>query len=294
MFERIGLPEEDRATVQFLIGAHLEMSAAMSSRDIYDPAVAHEMAKRIGTVERLKYLTLLTYADISAVNPEAMTQWRSTLLWNLYMATYRRAHQRTRYRAARSPVLWLAGARGFSRRPSGALSAHALGRRHRDAVAMAREDAAVRIDKDAGSLPADGGRVGPAVPVCFHRRGAGEFRHEHRQSGSFRQPARRPSSTHFISRPLRTLELNPGEDEALVRTVLKTIRGELRCRDTVEAASGENAAQPAHGNSACARPSTTRRRIIPPCLRLPRRIARDCSIASRPQSPPRAAILKWF
>jgi [protein-PII] uridylyltransferase len=87
MFERIGLPKEDRAMVQFLIQQHLEMSAAMSSRDIYDPAVAREMAKRIGTVERLKYLALLTYADISAVNPEAMTPWRATLLWNLYIST---------------------------------------------------------------------------------------------------------------------------------------------------------------------------------------------------------------
>ena len=40
------------------------------------------------TVERLKPLTLLTYADISAVNPTAMTPWRAEQLSQLYMLTY--------------------------------------------------------------------------------------------------------------------------------------------------------------------------------------------------------------
>jgi [protein-PII] uridylyltransferase len=37
----------------------------------------------------LKYLTLLTYADISAVNPEAMTPWRLEQLWRTYLVAYR-------------------------------------------------------------------------------------------------------------------------------------------------------------------------------------------------------------
>ena len=40
------------------------------------------------TVERLKALTLMTYADISAVNPTAMTPWRAEVLWQLYLLTY--------------------------------------------------------------------------------------------------------------------------------------------------------------------------------------------------------------
>ena len=46
------------------------------------------MALKIGTSGKLRLLTLLTYGDISAVNPAAMTPWRRQLLWNLYTQTY--------------------------------------------------------------------------------------------------------------------------------------------------------------------------------------------------------------
>lgn len=85
--QRIGVAGRDIQTVLFLIDAHLEMSAMMNTRDISDPATARALAERVGTVERLKLLTLLTYADISAVNPNAMTAWRGSLLWQLYLAT---------------------------------------------------------------------------------------------------------------------------------------------------------------------------------------------------------------
>jgi len=64
------------------------MSAAMNGRDLSDLSTIREMAAKIGTVERLRLLTLLTYGDISAVNPSAMTPWRSQLLWSLYSQTY--------------------------------------------------------------------------------------------------------------------------------------------------------------------------------------------------------------
>jgi [protein-PII] uridylyltransferase len=40
------------------------------------------------TVEHLKALTLLTYCDISAVNPAVMTPWRAAQLWQLYLIVY--------------------------------------------------------------------------------------------------------------------------------------------------------------------------------------------------------------
>jgi [protein-PII] uridylyltransferase len=85
---RLGAPASDRETVRFLIGKHLVLSAAMRSRDVFDPQTIQDVAGQMQTVERLKALTLLTYADISAVNPTAMTPWRAEQLWQLYLAVY--------------------------------------------------------------------------------------------------------------------------------------------------------------------------------------------------------------
>jgi [protein-PII] uridylyltransferase len=85
---RIRLPWQDRDMVMFLIERHLDLSAAMFSRDVFDPRTIRDVAHQVGTVERLKVLTLLTYADIGAVNPTAMTPWRAEQLWQLYLMVY--------------------------------------------------------------------------------------------------------------------------------------------------------------------------------------------------------------
>jgi [protein-PII] uridylyltransferase len=83
--ERLDLDAVDRETVRYLVASHLEMSAAMR-RDVFDPANVKSFAEKIGVPERLKMLCLLTYADIKAVNPEAMTPWKADNLWQLYIA----------------------------------------------------------------------------------------------------------------------------------------------------------------------------------------------------------------
>jgi [protein-PII] uridylyltransferase len=85
--DRLGLSKEDVETVGFLIAAHLQMSSTLRRRDIYDPETIRELAAKIETPERLKMLTLLTLADIKAVNPEALTPWKAENLWQLYIAT---------------------------------------------------------------------------------------------------------------------------------------------------------------------------------------------------------------
>lgn len=84
VLERLSAPEEDRATVEFLILRYRELSTVMSSRDLHDGLTAHALAETVGTIERLKMLTMLTYGDLSAVNPEAMTQWHLDQLWRVY------------------------------------------------------------------------------------------------------------------------------------------------------------------------------------------------------------------
>lgn len=80
----LGAPENARSAVLFLIEHHLDLSQTMTSRDLDDPATARFLTSRIGTQEDLRRLALLTYADIGAVNPSAMTPWRSAQLWRVY------------------------------------------------------------------------------------------------------------------------------------------------------------------------------------------------------------------
>lgn len=83
--DRLDVDPKERAEVLFLVGNHLELSAALR-RDIFDPATVAAFAEKIGTPERLKMLCLLTYADIKAVNPEALTPWKAENVWQLYIA----------------------------------------------------------------------------------------------------------------------------------------------------------------------------------------------------------------
>ena len=73
--------------MRFLIRDHLAMSANLLRRDIFDPATIRAFAEKVGTPERLKLLCLFTYADIRAVNPEALTPWKAESLWQLYVST---------------------------------------------------------------------------------------------------------------------------------------------------------------------------------------------------------------
>src|SRR5713226_7081137 len=85
--DRLNLSAEEKAEVHFLIERHLEMSATVQRRDIFDPATVSAFAATVGNQERLQRLCLLTYADIHAVNPEALTPWKAEMLWQLYVAT---------------------------------------------------------------------------------------------------------------------------------------------------------------------------------------------------------------
>jgi [protein-PII] uridylyltransferase len=83
--DRLDVDPKERAEVLFLIANHLEVSAALR-RDIFDPATVAAFAEKMGTPERLKMLCLLTYADIKAVNPEALTPWKAENVWQIYIA----------------------------------------------------------------------------------------------------------------------------------------------------------------------------------------------------------------
>jgi [protein-PII] uridylyltransferase len=88
ILDRLRLEAAERETVTFLIAHHLRMSSTVMRHDIFDPKVVAEFSETVGTMERLKLLTLLTYADVKSVNPEALTPWKAEMIWQLYAAAF--------------------------------------------------------------------------------------------------------------------------------------------------------------------------------------------------------------
>lgn len=84
--QRWEMPVAQREVVLRLIRQHLEMSRALR-KDIFDTETVRSFAEVVGTPNDLRLLTLLTYADIRSVNPDALTPWKAENLWRLYMAT---------------------------------------------------------------------------------------------------------------------------------------------------------------------------------------------------------------
>ena len=84
--ERIQMPDDARSTVQFLIRHQSDLSGAVSGRDMDDPAAVRLLAERVGTIERLKLLLVMTFARIAALGPEDKIPWRLEQLWRAYSA----------------------------------------------------------------------------------------------------------------------------------------------------------------------------------------------------------------
>jgi [protein-PII] uridylyltransferase len=86
LLARLDFDPEERETVRALIRNHLNMSLIMR-RDIFDQENIRAFAESVGSQANLKMLALLTYADIKAVHPDALTPWKADSLWQLYIST---------------------------------------------------------------------------------------------------------------------------------------------------------------------------------------------------------------
>jgi [protein-PII] uridylyltransferase len=85
--ERWGLAPGIVNDVAWLIQEHLSMARVIRIRDIQNPATAREFAGIANTPDRLAMLSLLTWADVCAVHPNAWTPSQDTFLRELYART---------------------------------------------------------------------------------------------------------------------------------------------------------------------------------------------------------------
>ena len=88
--KRLGFAKEEREKISFLVLHHLAMSTIVFHRDHNDQKVLDEFADLVSDTETLRCLTLLTYADVKAVGPGTLNNWKKDQLWDVYVKTYRK------------------------------------------------------------------------------------------------------------------------------------------------------------------------------------------------------------
>ncbi len=231
---RAGVSERVWGIVSFLILGHLDMSGCMS-RDVSDPATARDLAGKTGTVECLRLLTLLTYADISAVHPTAMTTWRRTILWNLFAATHAELTRELSSRIAPAVIEGTPERRHFLE----GLPPRYL-RKHNEAeieqhirleVEAKLKGAGVSITQSEGAWVLN--VVTHDRPFLFASIAAAIscFGFNILKAEAFSNNHGTVIDTFAFSDPLRNLEQNPGELQGVTRTVLRTVKGETSVED---------------------------------------------------------------
>jgi [protein-PII] uridylyltransferase len=72
------------AKVVLMVREHVAMAQLAQRRDLNEPHVVTDFAAKMGTLDALNLLLLLTYSDLNAVAPGVWSEWKNTLLWELY------------------------------------------------------------------------------------------------------------------------------------------------------------------------------------------------------------------
>jgi [protein-PII] uridylyltransferase len=73
--------------VAYLVHQHLAMSHLAFRRDTGDPEVVRRFADSVASADRLRMLLVLSCADLAAVGPDVLTQWKVEVLVELYRRT---------------------------------------------------------------------------------------------------------------------------------------------------------------------------------------------------------------
>ncbi len=85
--DRMRLNVDDGALVEFLVRHHLLMTNTAFRRDLEDEKTICDFAQTMGSVNNLKMLYLLTYADVRGVGSDVWNPWKASLLGELYVKT---------------------------------------------------------------------------------------------------------------------------------------------------------------------------------------------------------------
>ena len=107
--QRHGLQPEEVELLKWIVANHLLMSTISQKEDTSDPDVVYRFASHVGDLMHLEHLYLLTVADINATNPRLWTDWKGSLMHNLYFETKRVLQEGLN--APSSKVTWVTSAK---------------------------------------------------------------------------------------------------------------------------------------------------------------------------------------
>jgi [protein-PII] uridylyltransferase len=82
--KRLQLDPASAETVEFLVENHLLMATVSQRRDLDDPTVIRNVARQIGTPEKLNLLALLTFADSQGTSDKLWSGFKDSLLWQIH------------------------------------------------------------------------------------------------------------------------------------------------------------------------------------------------------------------
>jgi [protein-PII] uridylyltransferase len=82
-----GLGRYEARLVAWLVKYHLILSITAQKKDISDPEVIHDFARRVGDQAHLDYLYVLTVADVRGTNPKLWNAWKARLFEEFYERT---------------------------------------------------------------------------------------------------------------------------------------------------------------------------------------------------------------
>jgi len=84
-----GLGRYEARLVAWLVRNHLILSITSQKKDISDPDIIQEFARRVGDQVHLDYLYVLTVADVRGTNPKLWNSWKARLFEEFYERTKR-------------------------------------------------------------------------------------------------------------------------------------------------------------------------------------------------------------